>query len=350
MPKKKKKKKRRKRRLPAPSIERPPLAEQPYTIDEGITQSLLSSFVDCRVRTKLHLDGWRLARTKESLYYGSLFHHLLEHLGKGVRSGETDADAYACDSKWCGTGIAGFRATQDAGADASSLQLTENCIAQAIGVWDGYLSRYPDDFAADRWLELEGTFDATWNGYRLRGKRDGMLRDSKGNLWLFETKTKSQISEDTVSNTLAFDFQSLFYLTANQAELEARGEKAKLVGVVYNVVRKPQHKQKAGESLQDYSARIAADVEKRPDHWFFRYEARYGGRALAEFQRQLAEKLFAFDSWLKPSSRTASGAAIATYRNEAACIKRWHCPYISFCAGSQEDYEKTGRLFVELED
>jgi len=342
--------KKRKMRPQLPTC-RPPLAKQPYSIREGVTQSLLSSFVDCRMRCRLALEGWQPAgRTKESLHYGSLFHHMLEHLGKGVAAGETSRAAYQCGGIWWGAKVDMFRALQPADADASLLQLTEQCVAQAMGVWNGYLARYPKDLNVDRWLELEGVFDVSWSGYRLRGKRDGMLRDAKGNLWLFETKTKSQISDDTVTSTLAFDFQSLFYLTANQAELKARGEKAKLVGVRYNVIRKPQHKQKDGESLADYSGRIADDVAKRPDHWFFRYEARYGKKTLEEFQGQLLAKLQAFDYWWSHRNDTLRAIGVATYRNEAACQKRWNCQYISFCAGAREEYGRTGRLFEELEE
>ena len=343
----------KKRKMRPVPTRRPTLAKQPYSIKEGVTQSLLSSFVDCRMRCRLYLDGWQPAgRTKESLHYGSLFHFMLERLGKGVMAGETSRAAYQCGGVWWDANVGMFRALQPADADASLLQLTEQCVAQAMGVWDGYLTRYPKDLDADRWLELEGVFDVDWSGYRLRGKRDGMLRDAKGNLWLFETKTKSQISDDTVASTLAFDFQSLFYLTANQAELKARGEKAKLVGVRYNVIRKPQHKLKVGESLADYSDRIADDVAKRPDHWFFRYEARYGKKTLEEFQGQLLAKLQTFEQWSsnRDSVSGADDLLRSTYRNEAACQKRWNCRYISWCAGARQEYEQTGRLFVELEE
>ncbi len=347
--KKRKTRRPRRSRTPTPPARRLPLAEQPYSISEGVTQSLLSSFIDCRVRCKLQLEGWQMAGgTKESLFYGSLYHHLMEYLGKGVAAGDNGPEQYAIGTGWWGARTDEFLARLPSDADSGTVQMAERCIAQASGVWDGYLREYPADLKSDHWIELEGTFDAVWDGYRLRGKRDGMTRDCKGDLWLFESKTRSQMSANAEA-TIAFDFQSLFYLTANQAELEARCETGRIVGVQYNVIRKPQHKVGVTENLVGYAKRIAADVAKRPDHWFFRYEAKYSKKTLAEFQRQLLEKLSAFDCWLQHHDGDP-GPLNATYRNEAACAKRWNCQYISYCAGARGEYERTGGLFVELEE
>lgn len=309
-----------------------------YAITDGVTQSLLSSWVDCRQRCRWYLDGWRADTLKEGLEYGSLFHFLLEELYERVRGGLITADVSArVDSEFWRGALERWRAKLPPTADAAATEQTEICIAQAAGVWDGYLAQYPQDFNPKRWIELEGVFDVTWNGYRLRGRRDGMLTFRRSP-WLLETKTKSQITPGKIEAALAFDFQNLFYVTANQAELEARKMRGRLRGVKYNIVRKPQHKAKG--DLRAYSGRIAKDVALRPDHFFLRYEATYAPDALREHQRQLVDKLAEFDRWLR--------GEIPTYRNEGACQKRWNCTYIDLCAGNECGYTRDGTLFEEL--
>ena len=358
-----KKKKRKKKRIAKAAPPRPPtLVEKPYEVSDGVTQSLLSSFVDCRMRCKLHLEGWRREKTKDSLEYGSLFHFLLETLYEDIRRGLVlHAGDVALDSPWWMKTLKTWRAKTSPTADATAIQQTEFCIAQARGVWKGYLKAYPQDFDQKRWVELEGVFDAIWRGFRLRGRRDGMMQFRK-KLWLLETKTKSQIPHDAIKSALTFDFQNLFYITANQAELEARGEKLRIEGVKYNIVRRPQHKQKVNESLPDYSARIAEDVLLRPDHWFVRYEVAYPGSILKQHQQELQWKLTSFKMWWEfhskhrldgpPDQSVAMGMVplVETYRNEAACQKRWNCGFIDMCGENKEPYHQDGRLFEELED
>jgi len=355
------KKKKKKRRAPAPIKPRPPtLVEKPYVVADGITQSLLSSFVDCRVQCKFSLLGWRREQTKDSLEYGSLFHFLLETLYECIRTGSiTHSDDALVDGPWWRKTLKTWRAKMAPIADAGATQQTEFCIAQARGVWKGYVRRYPEDFDQKRWLELEGVFDVTWNGFRLRGRRDGMMRICK-ELWLLETKTKAQIAHDAIEGVLAYDFQNLFYITANQAELLAKNEDSRIAGVKYNIIRRPNHKLKDGESLPDYSARIAEDVLVRPDHWFVRYEVAYPDSILKRHQQELLWKLRSFKQWWEfdqkhraagpPDGNIGMASLLETYRNEAACQKRWYCTYIPMCGGDKTPYNQDGILFEELED
>ena len=68
--------------------QRPPLAEQPYDINEGITQSMLATWTHCRQNARYVLDGWQPRGSTEALEYGTLFHFLLEHLYSATRAGE----------------------------------------------------------------------------------------------------------------------------------------------------------------------------------------------------------------------------------------------------------------------
>jgi hypothetical protein len=314
------------------------LARDKYTIEDGITQSLLGKWVHCRTAVRRYLDGWRRGHDTESITYGSMFHTGLELLYCGVRGGTVRRPA---DALGIPAVVARKRKTGRESPEAA--QREQLCMAQMAAVWPAYLEYYESDLRKGTWLELEGLFDARWRGFRLRGRRDGVLRVNR-KLWLFETKTKSRISEQEIEDALGFDFQSLFYITANEAELEARKARTKrLQGVRYNVIRKPQHKLGKAETLPQYSARIAEDIAKDRGRWFMRYEAAYTRRQVEEFQTQLEDKLNEFARWLR--------GAMPTYRDELSCRGRYNCEYLAACGqGSMVGYDQDGVLFSELED
>jgi hypothetical protein len=322
------------------------LAEEPYGLEDGVTYSLQSTFGDCRERCRLELAGWRSTHLKESLQFGSLTHTLLERLGKAVIAGTArDADDAVAvlstyEDEW---------RTQQHAAHPSDLQQSEFVLAKAQAVWPEYVVYYEEDLDPKRWVELEGKFDVEWESYRLRGRRDGMLR-RKGALWLFETKTKGQIVDEDIMDLLEFNPQALFYMLANQIELERRGIKSEkgLVGVIYNVIRSPGERllKKGAEPLADYRARVQAKIAGNPDHYFKRYEAMYTKKQLQAFAARLATKIDAFAEWVCGDGQH--------YRNDGeggACTKKWKCSFIKACAtGRMDGFERTGRLFEELED
>lgn len=322
------------------------LVREPYTIEDGVTFSLQSSFGDCRQRCRWYLDGWRQPVLKESLEFGSLIHGpLLETLGKGVQSGAVATVEQA--KALLPAHVDAWRRERAGAADSAELQQTEFVLAKAQAVWPAYCEVHKNDLRKSLWLDVEGTFDVRWRGYRLRGRRDGIRRDKRGRLWLFETKTKSQISDDDIMRTLSFDAQSLFYLVSNRAELERDGRLGKgIIGVVYNVVRNPGERRlkKGTEPLADYSARVAEKVAADPGHYFKRYEAVYTRDQVTAFEERLESKLAAFHAWLLGNA--------PTYCNEAACVKKWNCGFLDACASGGPERAgmiREGRLFEELE-
>ncbi len=72
------------KRVRKPKLKRKP---KPYTTEDGVTQSLLSTWVNCRRAAAHYLSGLRPEQLKESLAYGSLWHKLLEGLYRGVQAG-----------------------------------------------------------------------------------------------------------------------------------------------------------------------------------------------------------------------------------------------------------------------
>ena len=331
--------------------DRPPLKDLPYCYEEGVTNSMLSDWQDCRYRSKLLRAGWRASESTESLEFGSLFHYLLEHGYKAVIAGEIRSwqDAIEAFEPM----LAKYLALYETRRNSSSLapQVMELLAAQAEGVWQQYCRHWHHDFkqAKTHWLELEGTFDEVWNPpsgsgpHRLRGKRDGM-REAKTGLILFESKTKGQWDDKTLSLGLAYDRQLHFYQLANALTMARLGMKKRITAALYNVIRRPQIAPGKNGDLKAYVQRISADAEARPDFYFWRADLEFEQPAIDEFARELQHMLIDF--------RACSRGEIPEYRNRSACLgRKFNCRYIAACAKRHmRNYTQDGRLFPELVD
>jgi hypothetical protein len=315
------------------------LKDEPYDLRrDGVSQSLLGSWVHCKQAVRYALDGWRSEETKDSLAYGGFVHSVLVRYHRAIMDGGVTAktsDALllrlfdGCAKLW--------RAKH---SDEMRPEQMELLIAKARGLWVPYCRQWPSDTDSKMWVSVEATFDVLWNGVRLRGRKDGVrLRGKKRkSRWVWETKTAGQIRPEALELTLVFDFQNLFYVLAEQI-----GSGQPVAGVLRNIVRRPQHKQKAGESLAAFSDRIREEAEANPDHFFQRYEAPYSKKRVAQFESGLDAKLKDFEAWLK-------GAA-PHYPDEASCVGRYNCDWLPACAsGTMVGYRRDGRLFEELED
>lgn len=326
------------------------LAKHPYQIEDGVTQSMLSGWGGCRVACRYGLDGWRTGFTKDALNYGSLYHDLLEKFFRGVMNdGLTVADVEpfmeAFLEKWLAKQRQGVTSPK-------AIQASELCTAQVAATFPGYCEMWKDDFVEDRWVELEGVFEADFHGFKLRGRMDGLQRCGKKRkyLRLMEHKTMSRIEEEAINRRLPFDFQNLFYLTALNCQLKARGEKEQAHYVIYDIIRRPGLKYNPDkEPLKDYTERVKEHVLTNktgpgPKHYYKRSEIAYTQKDLKVFQEELLLKLRLFEAWLKGDE--------PTYKNEQACVSKWNCTYLDACAagGNMSGYEQSGELFVELKD
>ena len=324
------------------------LAERPYSIEDGVTQSLLTQFCNCRVACRYSLLGWKVLLLNEALAYGSFFHDLLKLLYNGIRAGTVTqesapglfwpfADAWIKDCQtW---------------ATAPDIQKAELIVAKAAAVWEPYCIHWAADFEPSKWLAVESTFDVMFNGTRLRGRTDGVhiitpkraRKASPWNLWVLETKTAGQV-KSSIDKTLALSFQNKFYLKALGLSV-APEVGGKLKGVLQNIVRRPSHKPKQTESLSDYTKRVRALVEKDPKHFFIRSEVVYPKEVMARFDEELQTKLDLFNAWV-------TAGMSPSYRNTRACAPASTCDFLDACSsnGGKTGYRFDGRLFEELED
>ncbi len=292
---------------------------QPYKLEDGISQSMLMSFLGCRQRMQYQLDGWESVGTKDSLRFGSYVHWTLEHLYKAVSANvitRRTAVAYLethLNPRW---------RKHNKSAGPKEMQGVEMDILQWSACFPHYVACYPEDFKKGKWVDVEGQFDVEWKGFRLRGMRDGITRINR-KLWMLETKTKSRIDEGTLMEALTFDFQNLFYLLANVLEL---GKPIR--GVLYNVIRKPNLKLGQKESMPAHAQRIDEHIEDNGwDHYFKRFEIIYDQADLDRFADELILKLQDFKAFVE--------GKLPCYRNEGDCVGRWNCEYIPFCSSGK---------------
>jgi hypothetical protein len=302
---------------------------KPYTIQDGITQSLLAGWVNCRQWAKFYLEGWETPGSKEALEFGNLFHWLLEQAYYDIQQGNDLVPLNVCTQDYVETESNLF--------NGMDLQTQEKILALAEALWPMYWKIYAKDLNRE-WLAVEGTFDVDWNGFRLRGKRDGVFVGKHKKPWLLETKTTGRIDEGTLDLTLGFDFQNQYYITTAEEE-----QCADIFGVMYNVIQRSALRQKKAETFPDYCQRMAEDIQADPKKYFKRIELVYTKDQKERFKEELKVKLYEFRAW------TEDKTGYMTYKNERACVGRWNCQYLQACSSnSMAGYLQTGELFREL--
>ena len=311
-----------------------PVDPKLFTMEDGITQSLIHCYLACRRQMRLVLQGWRLPITKAAMTYGSIFHDLLEHYYVAIINGKLDKDSKF--SLFARRHTAAWVKKQGKNLrHGGDLKMALEQSAKVCAVFPSYCNFHKEDFDRIEWRELEGVFDLVWHGFRIRGRWDGLFKMGK-RLWLLETKTKSRIDIESIKEAVSFDFQSLFYITALA---EKMGED--IEGVYYNVIRNPQLKQGKTESMKAFIARIAADAKKREAFYFMRFEATFLRSVRKEFETELLTILGEIRDWMD--------GKLPTYKNRGSCIRRFTCEYMSACSsGTMAGYRPKGQLFTEL--
>jgi len=139
---------------------------------------------------------------------------------------------------------------------------------------------------------------------------------------------------------LSFDFQNLFYCLIDKLEFDEP-----LAGVLYNVVRKPQIKQKQKETLAEYQKRLIKDIASRPDFYFMRYEIPYTKTDINNFAEELKQKLNTIQTL------TDKKELKQFYKCETACSNgMFTCEFLDACVSKKfTGYTKKKKIFSELD-
>ncbi len=302
-----------------------------YSLEKvGITQSLLSNW-GCRQKFLFKINRWTPNDRNKNVEFGNMVHHVLDLCYSAKRMpSEKGID------KWVDEYLASWE-KRNFGAVMEDM---ERHAAITVVLMGEYLKHYLTDFQEKKFTGVEALFAVQWKGFLLRGKKDGRYLTKTAKKWIMEHKTRSEIDEDSISDLLAFDLQSLFYITAEEAE----DPSDPVHGVLYNVFRNPKHKPKVGETLKAFAERVRFEAKKRPGHFFVRFEAAYTARDKAMFAAQLEAKLLEIKKFLRGD--------LACYRNEAMCkVGFIKCEYLKACAsGKMAGYRQKHHLFEELDE
>lgn len=296
--------------------------------EHGITVSQLQDWLACREKARYRLLGVQPIKPMMALIYGNVVHPCLEetYAIKSPTEESVVKTLRGIEQSWK---LANPRAGQDA------LEILEQAVMFAEAVMPSYFKYWKRDAPNTRWLALERGFVSEFElpdgtKVKFRGYRDGVFERGK-QLWLFETKTKARVDEGALIDRLSWDIQLVGYLLSLWQET---GRKPR--GAVYNVIRRPQLRQKKKETFAAFGVRVAKDVKMRPDFYFQQFEI------IAD---DLEQQRDGFIQLLQDYTNWCRGIT-GHYRNGEECENKYGtCPFLPLCAGRATHlYRNTERL------
>lgn len=321
---------------------------------DGVTFSLLSTFLDCREKARLYLQGWSGEGLSFALAFGGMAHRVLQRGYDGIREGMF-VDSYPdrafvsrvldeLEERWI---------EENPAPPERDAKIFNEALMKVQAVMPGYFRYYKSDFDVSykRWVEVENTFQIPWNvrsptgrewGTFLRGRIDGiynLTRDKRQRPRILETKSRSEIDEEALTLTMPQERQSNTYLSAARIKLGATP-----AGVLLNIIRKPMLRQKQGESWEQFARRIEEDVRLRPEWYFVRMEMTVEDQEINRAEEELNDLISDFLLWW--------GGESGHYKNTKSCrMYNRLCEYARVCAnGDYRGLHKRPVVFRELED
>ncbi len=303
---------------------------------DGVTQGFLENLV-CPERLRLRYElGLELPKFSGALAFGNVVHNALD-AGYSMFRDTGDPGA--------GIGNCGLALELDEARTRRLMQDgtgegTEEEIEEVYGIASILLRHYWNHWEADdlsgkrKWETLEQTFDVPYTfknlkdgqvTVRRRGKIDGTYRAVNKRLWMLETKTKSQVNEANLAARLKLDIQVMYYLSALKAI-----NKETPAGVLYNVLRRPQLRRSKKETFGAFCKRVDADIAKRPEWYFVRWEASFPAQDLTNWERGDMDSMLRLAyAWSQKSFH---------FRNSSACDGKYGtCDYLRYCSGGEDN-------------
>jgi hypothetical protein len=285
---------------------------KPFKWGKVLTNSARSTFLNCQQKYQ-YSYVYGLAPRKPSIPFlvGGLFHNEMEYMYKTWKLDEEamrDRVGDACE-KACKT--PGLR------AEESDLIWMQQAVV--VGMVKGYKQKYlAEDRKAWDLIEAEGVFKADLpDGWRYTGKKDLVVRSKKTKrLLLVEHKTAGRIDAGYVAK-LPMDNQILGYAWSQR---ESGGEK--FGGIVYNVVKKPQIRQKQSESLRQFLRRVEDEYYLNPGAYFYREPILFNDSDLDRFGRETVKFIKHVDRAQREND---------FIQNAGHCTAMGTCPFMKLC-------------------
>ena len=284
---------------------------------DGVTQSMLSSFLVCRERFRVKtILGLRSADGFNSrMEYGQMWHILEECHAHGKRDGAAELKEYCkglCKRyplqqedvlKWYNVCLTQFPIYVEFWAKNKD-------VVDRTPVFQEEVFDVPYELPSGRVVRLRGKFDAV----------DAIGKGKAVGIYLQENKTKGDIDELKLQRQLQFDLQTMLYLVAldeiqSERQLTQAKKNPPIRGVRYNVIRRPlsggrgsirKHqatKNKAEETDEEYYARLGAIMEEESAYFFMRWKVEISQSDVARFCKMclnpLLESLCQWYDWIK---------------------------------------------------
>lgn len=318
---------------------------------DGVTFTLLTTFKQCREKARLVLQGWTSRQSTLGLVFGGLVHALNQRIYEDVRDGRLKKlpdESYfklrikQLEREW---------KKENPRADSDTLQHLEFSLILIEGIMPTYFRYWKKDFDL-LWERVEAEFK--WpvkielpSGRKastfIRGKIDGSFKKGKGKRpWLFETKSKSRLGEsgeNNLADILPHELQvNVYMLYLMWVDKQVPG------GVLYNIIRRPQLRQKKFETVKAFAKRVANDVKLRPEYYFVRMQMSVEKKDLDRMEMELRDLVSDFLLWW-------NGHA-GHYKNSDACENKYGvCGFLPVCSrGDYTNFYKRDKVFRELAD
>lgn len=320
--------------------------------EDGLTQSFILTFMCCRKKAyNVYVRGLRKKQEGISkiLEFGSMFHDALDRFNSNpnrldiLQSSNLKSVLYTLVDKIEEEKVKEFF-TASGNMDMDYMEKYGDLCAILRPTLYYYFHHWRKLHIETEWVSLERVFDNKFKSpfsgkeIRLRGKFDGELR--RKSLWLFESKTKSNVDEQVLVHKLTFDFQTMFYMY-NMFLLH--GEYP--AGVIYNVVKRVGIRRKQKETALEFAARAEKTILENVEEYYAKIEGTISHQVLTEWWEN------EFLSVLKDIEEWWANVETASYKNPVICnIYQQECHYLQLCSGSLTEnfYNKTNRVFEEL--
>jgi hypothetical protein len=221
----------------------------------GVTQSLISNWLQCRERFRLrYVEGLTSEdRFSHRMEYGSLFHAAMESYAKAVRGRDYRSQEERVRHSLCAVTKYAQQLCRRHYTSQDQINHWQRVCKVQFPLYVNYWAKH-DKETEVKHLLAEQPFNVVYTlpsgrTVYLRGKWDGVdLIGSGGDagIWLFESKTKGEIREQQIQRQLLWDLQTMLYIIALRLEWDSSSNwygqdtrKVKVIGVRYNVIRRP---------------------------------------------------------------------------------------------------------------
>lgn len=343
---------------------------------DGVTQSMLNRFLECRERFRLGvIEGLTtIPKFDKNLEFGSMW-HICEEYHAGEKDWQQPLREYAKKL------LQQFKDSQE------QISKWYNVVKLQFPIYIDYWDRQKqiqrakvEPVCSEQCFRVEYPLPSG-RVVLLRGRWDNIdyeLRKAKGklskHLRLQENKTKGEIDDELMRRQLTFDMQTMIYIVALELD-----KKEPVRDLMYNVIRRPlsggKHsirphkgtKNKDPETMDHYYERLAGLIQEEPEHYFFRWKVQITKQEIEDFKRQfptpVLEQLCNWYDWVtSPIGMKDPFLCVGPNRGVGL---HWRTPYGIYSAlakgrptdldnylvtGSEVGLARDGKLFTELEE